>query len=280
MARAAHKDFREVGLEIGLIIGRYLLKMDDLHYGFWKEGIERTFWNLPAAQQAFSEFLVESIPPGAKAILDVGCGAANLAARLLARGSSVDVVSPGEYLTERVRAKLGGKGRIYASTFEDMPVEATYDVVLFSESFQYVNMEIALEKIPRLLNPGGHLLICDFFKTGAPGKSPLGGGGRLHQLQDAIKAGPFDLVKDQDVTRETAPTIDILGDAFMNVGRPIRDVLLDFFSKAYPRLSKLVLWKFRKRLAKLDYKTFSGRLTGAEFAIHKTYRLFLLRKKS
>lgn len=90
----AKVDSKEVGLIAGLNLLNFFLGTRDLHYGLWQDDLEVCIQNLPAAQQRYSDFLINHIPAGVKRILDVGCGAGGLASELLARGFEVEGVSP------------------------------------------------------------------------------------------------------------------------------------------------------------------------------------------
>ena len=116
-----------------------------------------------------------NIPKNTKTILDVGCGSGNLALKLLNAGYDVDGVIPSKYLATAVKEKLNGKGQVFVSKFENVKLKKKYDLIIFSESFQYVNMELALKKINASLMEGGYLLICDFFKLNVNEKSLMGG---------------------------------------------------------------------------------------------------------
>ena len=109
------------------------------------------------------EVLKRSKESGVKKILDVGSGSGNLALKLLNSGYDVDCVIPSEYLAKAVKEKLNDHGEIFISKFEDMTYEKNYDLILFSESFQYVNIEKSLNKIKQILCQDGYLLICDLI---------------------------------------------------------------------------------------------------------------------
>lgn len=272
-------DSKDVGLSVGLVLGRYFLGTDDLHYGYWTDDLPVGFQNFVKAQEKHSELLIDSIPEGTKTILDVGCGAGLLAKRLIGRGYTVECVSPTSELTKRAKVNLGGKAPIHEVRFEDLRLNRTFDLVMFSESFQYVNLEQSLDLIVKFLKPGGHLLICDFFKNDVEGKSPIGGGHRLSKFYQAIKQVPLSEVKNIDITAQTAPNIELLGRVYDNVGMPIKDILSEYFSTNYPFLTKLLAWKFRRRFAKINQKYFTGVINGKAFSKFKSYRLLVYRKK-
>jgi hypothetical protein len=85
-----HLSSSEFGLALGFVIGHHFLDMQDLHYGYWPEGLPRVPQNLAQAQANYTDFLVSHIPAGVRSVLDVGCGAGNTARKLLDRGFTVD----------------------------------------------------------------------------------------------------------------------------------------------------------------------------------------------
>ncbi|TLY15423.1 MAG: methyltransferase domain-containing protein [Nitrospirae bacterium] len=114
---------REFGLALGLILGRFCLKMDDLHYGFWTENLSVELQNLPKAQAQYTDFLLSHIPEGVETILDVGCGAGNTARKLLDRGYRVDCVSPNPFLSRWARENLGERANFFECRFEDLDTD-------------------------------------------------------------------------------------------------------------------------------------------------------------
>ena len=269
---------REVGLEIGSICGKYFLKLEDLHYGYWTNGLEVDITNLHKAQADYTKFLISHIPQGVKTILDVGCGTGGLAKRLVDLGYHPDCVSPSAFFAEQGRKLLGEYVNIFECRYEDVETEKRYDLILFAESFQYVDLKQALERTFRFLNEGGYMLICDIFRKDVAGKSSQRGGHRLRQLSEFTTEYPFTCIKDLDITEETAPTIDILADALRNVGQPVLHSGLRLLSGRHPVVFKLLTWKYQKRLSRINERYFEGRRTGEDFKKFKSYRLLLYKK--
>ena len=112
--------------------------------GFWTDDIEVNKNNFAKAQENHSNFIISHIPDNTKAILDVGCGAGGLAAKLLDKGFSVDCVSPSPLLTERALGILGERSTIFRCLFEELESDKLYDTLIFSESFQYIELSTAL----------------------------------------------------------------------------------------------------------------------------------------
>lgn len=275
---AKRNSSREVGLELALIFCKYFLHTKHLHYGYWPADLKVTAANLGQAQENYSTFLLSHVPKGVRRILDVGCGSGDFDLRLNKLGYEMACVSPSPLLSESVRELLGPDARIYQCLYEDVRTEEHYDLLLFSESFQYLDLETALPRAAGLLNDGGHVLICDIFKRDVPGKCKTGGGHRLTGFTKALANSPFTVVEDIDITKETAPTIDLANDVCLEVLHPMWKSVFAFMRSEHPLILKVLEWQFQKKIDKMTRKYFSGERNGADFTAFKTYRLFLLRK--
>ena len=278
MSRQKKMSSKDAGLSIGLILGKYFLKTMDMHYGYWTDDLVVDIANLPRAQEQHSNFIISHMPEGAKTILDVGCGAGMLARRLLDKDYQVDCVSPSAVLAEEAKKVLGDTVPIYLCKFEQLDSDKEYDVVLFSESFQYVRLDKALQQSLKFLKSGGHLLICDFFRTDAQGKSPIGGGHKLGEFSSIIENCPFEKIDDIDMTERVAPNLQITNEIMLNVFLPIWANVLTFLKSRHPWLSKMLLWRFKKRVRKINRQYFSGERNAENFKIFKSYRFLLYRK--
>ena len=277
---SARVDSKEVGLIAGLNLFNFFIGTRDLHYGLWQDDLEVSVQNMPEAQRRYSEFLIGHIPAEVKRILDVGCGAGGLASELLARGFEVEGVSPSPLLSEAARRQAGEGFRIHQGRFEDIKFDEDdrYDLVMFSESFQYITLDTVLGDAMRRLLPGGYILICDFFKTGAPGRSVIGGGHPLAKFYAVLEKSGLEVLQDIDITRETAPNLDLVDQMGRELIYPTFKLIGYAFDSNHPWLAKLLRWKYRKRLDKIHRKYLSGERNAESFARHKVYRLLLLRK--
>ena len=280
MAKKNKVSSQKIGLDIGLVIGRFFMGSEDLHYGYWPNGKDASVQNFAHAQNSHSELIMNQIHENINYILDVGGGSGNLALKLINNGYRVDCVIPSAFLAEQAKTKLGNESVIHICGFEQMPSTKTYDLIIFSESFQYVKMKKSLQKIENMTSPNGHLLICDFFRRDLPEKSPIGGGHSWQGFKDTISTLPFQQVTDLDISIETAPTIDLLDQFCQDVLMPISEMSGSYLHYNYPYLTAMLNWKLKKRIEKIRRTYLSGELNGESFKKFKTYRLLLYKRKS
>jgi SAM-dependent methyltransferase len=273
-------DSKEVGLVAGLNLFHFFLGSRDLHYGLWGDDLELCIQNLPQAQRRYSNFLLSHVPDSVTRVLDVGCGAGGVAAELLARGYEVEGVSPSPLLSDAARKQAGPDFKIHQGRFEEVAFDEDdkFDLVMFSESFQYITLDRVFELARRRLNPAGHVLICDFFKTNASGRSAVGGGHPIDKFRSALKSSGLELLEDKDITRQTAPNLDLVEQMGRELLLPTFNLIGYAFSANHPWLAKILHWKYQKRIRKIHRKYMSGERNAENFARFKEYRLLLLRQ--
>lgn len=279
MSKKKKIDFKEIGLDIGIILAKYIFKTEYLHYGYWTNDLELNSTNVFQAQENYANFILDHIPEGVQSILDVGCGSGKFAETLLNKGYKVDCVSPSPHLTKYVKQILGDRSEIFECGYEDIYTEKKYDLILFSESFQYIRYKISMPLSIKLLNKNGSILICDFFRKEVEGTSPIGGGHNLREFNEYVGKLPLQRKVDKDITAETAPSLDIVDDFLTNAAIPIYDLIFYIIDNNYPKLAKLIRWKYKKRLEKVKFKYLQRKTNSENFAKFKSYHLMLFQKE-
>jgi SAM-dependent methyltransferase len=274
MGKAHKVDSKEVGLEVGLHFFKFFCKSEYLHYGLF-EDLETDIQNLAKSQENYAEFLISNIPDGVKSVLDVGCGSGRMARTLLDKGYQVDCVSPGTLLTNYVKETIGDRIELHNCKFEDLKTTKKYDLVMFCESFQYIPMDRSIPGALEVIKPGGYIIVSDFFQTDEPGKSPVGGGHKFKEWEGKKAIFKITQLKERDITKETAPTVDLGNQMTMELLHPIWNVIFRLAEDRFPLVMKFFKWKYKKKLAKMENKYFQGQRSGANFARYKKYMFYL-----
>ena len=281
MAKSKNAVFsQELGLRLALIFGNYLYGINYLHFGCWGSGMKLDLNNLSKAQTQYCDLLRELIPLNVKTILDVGCGTGAFSRELLTAGYSVDCVTPSTFFTSLIAANTDGKSEIFQTTFEELKTDKKYDLVLFCESFQYIDIEKGFEMAMGLLNENGHILISDYFKRdkkAVMGKSPLSGGHKIIKFNEVMKGLPLSEIKRVDITEQTAPNLDLVNDLLHNLALPSIECVMKY-SKAkymYKLICGIFGFIFRKKIANLKRKYFRDERNAENFKKYKQYLVLL-----
>jgi len=210
-----------------------------LHYGLWLPGETPSMPKLREAQERYVDKLVALLPPAPASVLDIGGGTGAMAGRLHALGYEVEMLTPSEVQVGIAREELGDRVTVHLTRLEEFSTERTFDVCLFSESFQYMPMGLSLPKAKAMLKPGGRVVIADCFRSQAyKGGRQIGGGHRFSDLAGAAAAAGFRIAADEDVTAMAAGTILLDRRVYREVIAPIvADV-----SKAIKARSGVLHW--------------------------------------
>jgi MPBQ/MSBQ methyltransferase len=264
--------------DIGL---KYLVRMtksDYLHLGYWDPGEELTMENLRRAQERYIDHLIGFIPRGVKTILDVGCGVGGNAIRLRKEGYEVEALSPDPSQKEMFIQKTKGDIPFYLTRFEDFETRTKYDLILMSESVQYIKVREGFEKCRRCLGEGGFLLAADYYlKKPLSRDNVLGIGIPLQQeyLKEATEHG-FKLIISEDITPYVTRTLDFGRLIYDSYAKPTIDLIHDVLRTRLPTLYKVGRFFVGKRITGL-FK-YEQLIDSGLFAEYRRYMVYLFQR--
>lgn len=277
---------QSIGLDIALILSKLITGKSNLHYGIW-DGLEVTMGNLCLAQEAYTKNLFNYLPKKkSMKILDIGGGGGETAKKLLDKGHKVDIVVPSEELAKEAKETTKGNADIYQTIFEDyIPKnKKLYDVCLFSESFQYIPMDISLPKASALLNKTGIILISDCFRSEAFKKSKTrqpGGGHSITEMEEKLVKFSLKIINKKDITQSVAPSIDLeqktfnaFGEIIVRLSKSLKEkknILFYLLKMSY----KLFLKERRRK--DLESRLFNKGRTSQLFMTYNKYIIFKLK---
>jgi SAM-dependent methyltransferase len=254
-----------------------------LHYGLWGEDETPSFPTLRAAQERYVDKLVSLLPPAPARVLDIGGGTGALAGRLADLGYEVEMLTPSAEQVAMAREAVGDRARVHQSRFEDFFTDRHFDVCLFSESFQYIDLNVVFARVDGLLAPGGRVVIADCFRTDAfkPGGRTVGGGHRYRRALAAIEAAGYRVDSNEDVTAAAAKSITLDQRFYREAAAPLVSLLNRTLAARRPMLGWLARKAYQLLVPRKERDRIAARLeashrTPEQFIRDNTYRFMML----
>ncbi len=242
-------------IDYGLKFFVEVLGAENLHWGFFpdKRFPEGVFnlEGLKEAQREYTNHLISYIPESVKRILDVGCGIGTTGSILSQKGYDVTCMSNDAYQGEMLK-KRHPDLRFVRSRFEKFSGEKLYDLLFFSESSQYIDIDTFAKKVYELLNPSGYVLVCDYFRK--ENNSYYKTCNVLTEFKEKMAEEGFSLIKEEDITDNVTPTIDLASYYYRRYGLPSIELMGGYLETQINRSIRfLANVLFRKKLKKLNY---------------------------
>jgi len=222
------EDIEKTKVRVQPILKLYLdlSKTNYLHFGLWRKGDKLTLENFQRAQERYLANLIKFIPKEVKTILDVGCGVGGNAVKLSSLGYKVTGICPDPYQEQLFRKNTKGAAQFCLTTLEDFKTDQKFDLILMSESVQYIPFKDGLKKVSQLLKPNGCLLISDYFKKdNAKGVENLPSS-FLKQYLDEVKKAGFKVIKQRDITMNITPTLVYGKNVYLNYIKPVLNAIV------------------------------------------------------
>lgn len=267
-------------IDYGLKFYREILGLESLHFGYWQEepqDKELTIDTLKNAQKQYIFHLMSFIPKGVKLILDVGCGTGTVAFELKKVGYEVVCISPDAYQEDIFKKTYGNTIPFYRTKFEDFNINHKFDLILFCESAQYVQLDKIFSKSVELLNPNSYMLVSDYFRKERCGRYYKTTKVLSEFLAESIKYG-FEIINSEDITKNVIPTLELAKKIYYRYGLPIAELISEYFQSEYPVVSKLLKVIFSKNIKKLKnyiYEHTAEKLDSKKFVEFMNYKIFL-----
>jgi len=115
----------------------------------------------PGYPPSVAEFVAATagIAPGA-AVLEVGCGTGQLTELLVSLGVRPTAIDIGPSMIDAARRRIGDSVSFQVTSFEEFPAaDASFDLVISSAAFHWIDPEVRYSKPARLLRSGGWLAL-------------------------------------------------------------------------------------------------------------------------
>lgn len=175
-------------------------EVDYFHYGLWNKKTD----NVKQAQENLAHLMKSLIPDRTKSILDVGCGLGRTVYDFSRAGYHVVGISPDKGLINMAKKRYAGlELRLIECAFENFDSDKPFDLVLFQESTQYINLKTIFSRCRKLLHPDGYILMCDEIKYGS--SRNLGFHQKAQFFRSAKRFG-FRLLHNEDITESVLNT--------------------------------------------------------------------------
>jgi ubiquinone/menaquinone biosynthesis C-methylase UbiE len=135
------------------------------------------YWNHNVHYQ---RVILDAVPQGCGAAIDVGCGDGLLACRLAARCTAVTGIDRDEKMIAAARERgqhVPGVSFVQAD-FMAYPLEdASLDFACANTALHHMDFGAALVKMARILRPGGRLAVVGLAANGSPADWAIGAAG-------------------------------------------------------------------------------------------------------
>lgn len=254
------------------------LQNDFLHFGYFDDVPDDpetiSLADVKAAMERYADLLIESLGD-AHTVLDVGCGTGGLLRKLIKRGDSPTGVTPNTAQIRYIREQLPDVPLIHAK-FEDIPDDALsggVDVVVMSESCQYIDIDAALPMVKRLIGTEGRWVISDYFRRKEVTRNKSGH--LLEEFEAKVTEAGFEVVERRDITANVLPTLMYIF-SLASMCLPLVDHTIARFKLKKPGLAYLLDDAIDHYKGKISLDT----LNPAVFAEDKRYMRFILRSTS
>ena len=188
----------------------------------------------------YHRLILSRLPIGSQRVLDAGCGAGLLAAKLGRRVPQVDAVDRDAVMVDRAR-RAAARGVVvrHADLLTDSLPEGAYDAVVSVSVLHHLPLTAALPRLATALRPGGRLIAVALPRVKLPRDAPVEMAAVGAQVAVAAAlglarcAGVQALLKDDDGMPVAAPELTV---------RQVRQQARALLPGA--RVRRLLFWRY------------------------------------
>lgn len=263
--------------DLELALYNSLLGNNYLHYGYFADSqikAEDISLNLlKKSMDDYASLLVSRVKEGEE-IIEVGCGMGGLLARFDKQGNRVVGVTPSLSQVRHI-AKYWPHIQIYNNMFEELDCDnvGQFDVVINSESFQYIDIKRGIEQVDKLLKQNGRWIMSDYFVIN---KETHNRSGHIFtEFESAINKAGFVIVEKIDITDNILPTLKYAHLLASNLAIPLADFTAKKFFLRHPFFEYLFAPVVENKLANIRLDTIDADI----FKRDKIYLLMTIRRK-
>ena len=122
----------------------------------------------------YHRLLLREVPPDARRVLDVGCGAGRLAGELAAHAAHVDALDRDPTMIALARRQVPANVECVLADVLDHPLEpGSYDAIVSMSTLHHLPLVPALQRLATALRPGGVLAAVALPRTDLPRELPV-----------------------------------------------------------------------------------------------------------
>ena len=274
----SQKKYRKSRNDLELMLYSKIITNDMLHYGYFNNidipADEISIKKFQDAQNNYVKIIMKQIKSYHKNILDVGCGMGGLSKILLDNEFKVESLTPDNNQYEYINSKYTDL-TVHHMKYEEFSAQSRFDVIINSESLQYINLEKAFHKSTNILKDNGIWIIIDYFRIHDKGVNKSG-----HLLSDFIKMtdkNKWEIISSKDITKNILPTLKFATFIVKRFINPLGDFVLEKVRVKYSWFYYLIQ-QYKNDIKLKRHKEMSA-LDPAKFSSEKKYMLYVLKKR-
>jgi SAM-dependent methyltransferase len=118
----------------------------------------------PRYPESVFDLLLRLMDPACRRVIDLGAGRGEIARQLVRHADHVDAIEPSAAMVERGRRLLGGRDRRLTwivARAEDAQLDGPYGLAVAGQSLHWMDWDVVLPRIARVLTAGSHLAIVN-----------------------------------------------------------------------------------------------------------------------